>query len=116
MVIFVLLKVPEGDQNNLEHDYDVAGHWVCMIVFSDNFATDHCPLRLRWRVAPIPYFYVGTEYGADFTYELEDTGGFILFNRTSPFMLAAYPGGPKCTAICHHIPEFPLSTSISTPL
>eukprot|EP00667_Euglena_gracilis_P005412 EG_transcript_5449 len=42
----------------------------------------------------IPYFYVGTEYGADFTYELEDTGGFILFNRTSPFMLAAYPGGP----------------------
>eukprot|EP00667_Euglena_gracilis_P004852 EG_transcript_4878 len=38
--------------------------------------------------------YIGTEYGADLTYQLEADGSFTLYNRTSPFMLAAYPAGP----------------------
>eukprot|EP00667_Euglena_gracilis_P025525 EG_transcript_30004 len=32
--------------------------------------------------------YIGTEYGADLTYQIEADGSFTLYNRTSPFMLA----------------------------
>eukprot|EP00667_Euglena_gracilis_P008001 EG_transcript_8093 len=41
----------------------------------------------------IPFLYIGTEYSADLSYELRD-GGFLLWNRTNPRLLASTPGGP----------------------